>query len=200
MKGLIEANVHYLKQAAELVDRLNDGFYARSEPIFYNSTIGGHLRHCLEHYESFTQGLLQGRVDYDVRHRDEMVENRTQVAHERIGTVIAELLAIEAQGVVDAIPIQGKQLLVKMDCGGPRECGEAPGTVAEEAMWQVSSVGRELQFLVSHTVHHFAMIRGICQSAGEELNENFGMAPSTLRHRKQCIRSPASGSNSGFLG
>lgn len=188
MKGLIEANVHYLKQAAELVDRLDDGFYARSEPIFYNSTIGGHLRHCLEHYESFTQGLVQGRIDYDVRHRDEMVENRTQVAYQRIATIVAALLAIEAQG-----PIQSRELLVKMDCGGSRECAEAPGTAAEETMWQLSSVGRELQFLVSHTVHHFAMIRGICQSAGGELSEHFGMAPSTLRYREQCIRSPVPG-------
>lgn len=193
MKGLIEANVHYLKQAAELVDRLNDGFYARSEPIFYNSTIGGHLRHCLEHYESFTQGLVQGRIDYDVRPRDEMVENRTQVAYQRIATIVAELLAIEAQEDAGSIPIQSRELLVKMDCGGLRECAEAPGNAAEETMWQLSSVGRELQFLVSHTVHHFAMIRGICQSAGEELSEHFGMAPSTLRYREQCIQSPAPG-------
>jgi hypothetical protein len=64
-------------------------------------------------------------------------------------------------------------LLVKMDCGG------------DEIEWQPSTTGRELQFLVSHTVHHFAMIGGICRALEVEMEENFGVAPSTLRHRAQ---------------
>ena len=60
-----------------------------------------------------------------------------------------------------------------MDCGG------------DEIEWQPSTTGRELQFLVSHTVHHFAMIGGICRALEVEMEENFGVAPSTLRHRAQ---------------
>ena len=62
-------------------------------------------------------------------------------------------------------------LLVKMDCG------------SAEADWQPSSLGREFQFLVSHTVHHFAMIGSICHDLGIPLDDDFGVAPSILRHR-----------------
>ncbi|NIP97468.1 MAG: hypothetical protein GWO24_30170, partial [Akkermansiaceae bacterium] len=50
-------------------------------------------------------------------------------------------------------------------------------------------LGRELQFLVSHTVHHFAMIGGICRALGVALEDDFGVAPSTIRHRVQ-LESP----------
>ena len=65
-----------------------------------------------------------------------------------------------------------------MDCGWHKECDES------SVQWQTSTIGRELQFLVSHSVHHFAMIRGISQRGGEELDGDFGMAPSTLRYQE----------------
>lgn len=189
MKGLIQANIHYLKQAAKLVDMLEDGSYVRCEPMFYNSTIGGHLRHCLEHYESFIEGITHGRIDYDARHRDELVENKTKAARERIDTIVSELVALEMQMDEGSVSAHDRELRVKMDCGSHQECGDATGG---SSLWQVSSIGRELQFLVSHTVHHFAMIRGISQGVGEEMDKNFGMAPSTLRYQEQLIQSSAS--------
>ena len=189
MKRFIQANVHYLKQAAKLVDMLEDRSYVRCEPMFYNSTIGGHLRHCLEHYESFIEGITHGRIDYDARHRDELVENKTQAARKRIDTIVAELIALEKQMDEESMSSQGEKLEVKMDCGNHQECADAPGA---PSIWQVSSIGRELQFLVSHTVHHFAMIRGICQAEGVELDKNLGLASSTLRYREQLVQSSAS--------
>ncbi|MCP5537186.1 MAG: hypothetical protein H7A51_13280 [Akkermansiaceae bacterium] len=181
MKGLIEANLHYLQQAAALVDALEDGSYVRAEPMFYNSTVGGHLRHCLDHYESFARGVSEGKIDYDCRCRDQQVENKTHVARSRINTIIGLL-----ERLADQTP--NKSVLIKMDCGGASQRGQdnannCAGGAGE--LWQSSTLGRELQFLVSHTVHHFAMIRGICQRAGESLDADFGMAPSTLRYREQ---------------
>ncbi len=49
-----------------------------------------------------------------------------------------------------------------------------------------SSLGRELQFLASHSVHHFAMIGGICRALEAPLPDDFGAAPSTIRHRATC--------------
>ena len=53
---------------------------------------------------------------------------------------------------------------------------------AETVMWGGSSVVRELEFLLSHTVHHYALIGVICQLGGHKLPKDFGMAPSTLRY------------------
>ncbi|MGC6565166.1 MAG: hypothetical protein ACON38_06080 [Akkermansiaceae bacterium] len=64
-------------------------------------------------------------------------------------------------------------MLVNLDGGG------------EDEGFQPSTAGRELQFLLSHTVHHFAMIGGICKCLEVSLEEGFGVAPSTLRHHKE---------------
>lgn len=128
------------------------------------------MRHCIEHYHSFLVGTKCGRVDYDDRKRDERLETITAeaiTALNRIASVFETLL--------ESDPPVG--LLVKMDCGG------------SEIEWQPSTLGRELQFLVSHTVHHFAMIGGICRALGVELEDDFGVAPSTIRHRVQ-LESP----------
>jgi len=171
MTRLIQANLQYLQQAAQLVNMLEDSSYVRAEPMFYNSTIGGHIRHCLEHYEAFTEGVSVGKIDYDNRSRDTEVENRTEAASERIKNIITALRLLTERNAHQKIKI-------KMDCGGHEKCDEA------SVQWQTSTIGRELQFLVSHSVHHFAMIRGISQRGGEELDGDFGMAPSTLRYQQ----------------
>ena len=166
MQRLIHANLHYLKQAEALLARLDDDCYAKPAPSFYNSSVGGHLRHCLEHYLSFLEGVESGRVDYDHRERNQSVEAETGCACGEVLNISQRLESLlESENPVG--------LLVKMDCGG------------EDIEWQPSTVGRELQFLVSHTVHHFAMIGGICKSMELELESDFGVAPSTVRHRAE---------------
>ena len=164
MERLIRANLHYLGQAAALLERLEDGLYGQGVEQFYGSSMGGHLRHCLEHYQSFLAGVGGGKVDYDDRRRDVRIETSTAVALQTLHEVEAALREALDRGLPEG-------LLVKMDCG------------LSEIEWQPSTVGRELQFLVSHTVHHFAMIGGICQKLGVPMEDGFGVAPSTLRHR-----------------
>lgn len=166
MEGLIHANVRYLQQAATLLDRLDESSFIEPVESFYGSTVGGHLRHCLEHYRSFFDGLRIGRIDYDARARELILETQIEVAQENVAAVCAALNALP-EGDLS----RERELLVKMDCG------------EQDLPWQASSIGRELQFLVSHTVHHFAMMGGICQALGLEMEEEFGVAPSTLRYR-----------------
>jgi hypothetical protein len=52
------------------------------------------------------------------------------------------------------------------------------------AVWCRSSVSRELQFLLSHTVHHYALIAMTLRAAGVELDEELGVAPSTLAYQR----------------
>jgi hypothetical protein len=63
------------------------------------------------------------------------------------------------------------------------------------AEWNRSTARRELRFLLSHTIHHYALIALSLGTRGFEIPEalsGFGVAPSTLRHRKQ-VDSPSSG-------
>ena len=47
---------------------------------------------------------------------------------------------------------------------------------------------RELQFLVSHTIHHYALIGVLLAAEGFDVSlefPEFGVAPSTLTHWKE---------------
>lgn len=160
-------NIHFLRQALDLVGRLGDGIYAKTGHALFNSGVGGHLRHCLDHYANFLKGLPTGRVDYDARDRDAVVERDRGRAMAMLRELIEGLEALRGQD-------GDRSLLVKMDCGD----GSDPSS-----WWTGSTVRRELQFLLSHTVHHYALIALILRIQGVETGPAFGVAPSTLRHQ-----------------
>ena len=61
---------------------------------------------------------------------------------------------------------------------------EDPGGCDAEQRWIVSTISRELQYLASHTVHHYALIALHLRDAGFTTDPDFGVAPSTLKHRE----------------
>jgi hypothetical protein len=65
---------------------------------------------------------------------------------------------------------EDRPLLVQMDTGAPDATPD----------WRCSSLGRELQFLSSHTTHHYALIKLLLDDTGVGLGPEFGVAPSTL--------------------
>jgi hypothetical protein len=54
---------------------------------------------------------------------------------------------------------------------------------ADEDVYLISSIGRELQALSSHTIHHFALIAITLRLHGFDVDQDFGMSPSTLRYQ-----------------
>ena len=165
MENLIHANIHLLEQAERLLIDIADSDYAAPDGTLYGSSLGQHLRHCLDHYSSFLRGLPEAAIDYDHRVREEELECSTDYARNEILQIRLRLDEVKELDVTSRVT-------VKMDCG------------AVDHSWHESTLGRELQFLVSHTVHHFAMINGMCSHRGIKMEEGFGIAPSTLRHRQ----------------
>jgi uncharacterized damage-inducible protein DinB len=45
-----------------------------------------------------------------------------------------------------------------------------------------TSIGRELAYVLSHTIHHNAIIGAMVKTLGGALPQRFGYAPSTIRH------------------
>ena len=126
--------------------------------------IGPHLRHCLEFYQCFLRDFDRGRIDYD--HRDRTTEFETDRlsairAIEQIMAAMTDLGEIESD----------RRIEVRHD--------PAP-TEDVDTCWHPSTVGRELRFLTSHTVHHYALIALILRSHGFDPGEEFGVAPATL--------------------
>jgi hypothetical protein len=167
MTELIQANIQLLDQSRDLLQRLDIETYVKTSPVFLNSAIGGHMRHCLEHYQSLIAGLHEGRINYDHRARDQKVETEPQAAEARMGELRNQLAGLDPANLPE-------DLSVLMDHGAESSTG----------VWQKSTLGRELQFLISHTIHHYALIAGLCRLHGVTICKDFGVAPSTLRHRE----------------
>lgn len=164
----LDANLAFLEQAAVFSEKTSATLWQTPCAAFKNSSLGQHLRHTLEHVEALVDGLPHGCIDYDARKRDEVIERRPELAADRCRELRQALATNGKARSMD------EEVIVK-----------ASASKGDEVIGRKSTLGRELQFLVSHTVHHFAIMAGICHGLGIETAEDFGVAPSTLKHRAQ---------------
>lgn len=153
----VRINRVLLQQGLDLLERLGAQRYREPVPACFNSAVGGHLRHVIEHYQGVLSALESGGINYENRARDTMIE--TSVDH--AADVIRDLMTDLDQLRTD------RPMTIASET--------APGAVV------ATSLGRELEFLVSHTVHHYALIAVIVGLLGVKPLDDFGMAPSTLK-------------------
>jgi uncharacterized damage-inducible protein DinB len=162
---MTSSNILMLEQGLSLLTVIDDQLYICAPKGVAKAGVGGHLRHCLDFYDSFLRGLGEGRIDYDCRERNELIEKDRSAAVAKIEATIQQLRILQAA--------EGQQpLLVKLEGGQAQDA----------SAWSHSSLSRELQFLLSHTVHHYALIALLLRVQGFELSPQFGVAPSTLKH------------------
>lgn len=163
MNALLVMNVELLDQAIKLVREQSGDRYTRCCGEVFSSSIGQHIRHCVEHYEEFLLALEEGRdLDYEKRPRDLKLETDRQEAIQRLEEIRAALARFGDQD---------------------REIGVWDTGAVFPAP---SSVAREMQYLMSHTVHHFALIAVIASLGGIRVPKGFGVAPSTLKFRESA--------------
>ncbi len=172
----IDQNAGWLRQAMRLIEQMDDGAYTASPPSLAPHRVGGHMRHILEFYECFLDGLASSHIDYDARRRDQTVETSRSAALSKTLAIIHRLeRAPELRG--DSI------VWVRV---------EDAAAVSLDDSFMTSSVSREMQVLSSHTIHHFALMAMTLKALGYQVDREFGMAPSTLRYnaRRQAAAAP----------
>ncbi len=175
MIALIDDNIAILRQGVDLLERMSAEQYNRRFPVCFNSSVGGHIRHNFDHVLNFVGGWPEGFVDYDARQRNPLVESDPQASARALEAVIDRLRSMPADALEN--PVR-----VKMDSGGEEDAD----------CWSQSTVRRELQFLISHTVHHYALIATLCALMEVPVAPDFGVAPSTLRfQRSQAVAKPS---------
>jgi uncharacterized damage-inducible protein DinB len=156
------ALVDLLKDTARVVAQLAPEEYRDSDVPGISGSIGGHVRHCLDHVRALELGIDRGLVDYDTRRRDVAIENEPEAALRALLAAASRLQSVSA----DAL---GRMVVV-------RALIAADGPIVEV----VSSVAREVAFVVSHTIHHNAQIALLAHRVGSSpLPRRFGVAPST---------------------
>ncbi len=167
MELILHDTIACLKQGIQLLGSLTPEQYVKPHSNCYHSTIGGHLRHNLDHFLCFQAGVKSGKIDYDARSREEFLETNPEYAARKMLELTVFLGTLQREDF-------DRALKIKMDSGA---------THPETGPWSRSSLRRELQFLISHTIHHYAFIATLCSEDGSNLPKNFGVAPSTLRFR-----------------
>ena len=160
---ILEQNLHFLRQGRDLLSTLDAELYAEHEPG--RSAIGAHLRHCVDYYRCFLRGLKSGKIDYDARERDPDLESDPRAALLALEDVAERLGTLETTDFF-------RVLEVKVDT-----------PEGATFTWSRSTTLRELQFLVGHTVHHYALIGFLLRQKGIDPGGDFGVAPSTLKYR-----------------
>lgn len=153
-----------LKQSITLLEKLDDRLYAETNGLPVQSGVGVHLRHCIDFYECFLRGAKTRRVNYNERERETLVETDRNFAITKLQIIISELESLTIEDDVS--------LLV---------CVEN-GDADNPSSWCQSSFSRELQFLLSHTTHHYALIALLLKLRGHEVDKEFGITPSTLKY------------------
>jgi uncharacterized damage-inducible protein DinB len=161
-----------LWQLAGVIERLTDNQYTMKPVGIVESSIGGHVRHCLDHVSALLAALGTGEINYDHRARGTPIESDRRAALDEIARLEAQVAELSSAHLHKPI-----QLSVMMTCGGP-------------SMRVATSVGRELAYVLSHTIHHNALVGTMVKLLGGWLPERFGYAPSTVAHleRLACAR------------
>lgn len=162
---ILAAAVEILSQGEDLLRSLSAENYTRRVPVVFNAAIGGHYRHCLDHFASLLLALDADEVDYDHRKRDPRIETQPDFAL----ALTAEMRRTLEQITPDTLCTE-----VKARCEVSYAHGNSPVTR--------STLARELAYCIAHAIHHYALISVMARLLEVKLPEHFGIAPSTVKH------------------
>jgi len=165
----VSSNIHFINQGIDLLTKMTDKEYALNNGSYFKSGVGKHFRHIIDHYISLLKSDYIS-VNYDDRERDERIELNRSYAIDVMNDLISDLEDLQDYSV---------KLDVELNVMSNEGLGEG------NTSWSKSSVRRELQFLISHTVHHYALIAIILKTIGFALPDDFGVAPSTLKYEAE---------------
>lgn len=161
-----EAAISLLSQGAEMLEQVSADTYTQRHPAAFNASIGGHYRHCLDHFTSLLRSLDHTEVDYDHRERDARIESEPDYA---------VCVTRQLQWQLEQIPLSAFASPMRSRCSISYTQGPSPVTA--------STFGREIVYVIAHAIHHFALISIMARLVSMDLPEGFGVAPSTLHHQ-----------------
>ncbi|MBL1281308.1 MAG: hypothetical protein COA33_013600 [Fluviicola sp.] len=166
MKTTALLNTELLQSIEDVLQGISDQQFTESMEILSGATIGQHIRHVIEFYQAIQVGTASGEVNYDDRKRDLTIEMSTQTAIDKIHESIQFLSTCESD----------KTLILKA-CYADHESKSAE---------MPTSLLRELAYGMDHTIHHLAILKNGFLRQNIKLDKDFGVAPSTIRHRNQA--------------
>jgi len=163
--SLINDSIGVLTDAKVFLKQITREQYNLPVAIMSDSTIGQHTRHFIEFYQCLLVQAPHQHINYCLRKRDAKIEQTPQVAIAAIDDILPKLNQLS------------------LNTGIKLQTQKEGGNILE------STIARELHYNVEHCIHHLALIRVALNVVAIDLSlpNSFGLAPSTIQHRKLAI-------------
>jgi hypothetical protein len=150
-----------------MIESIDDGVYAAPARGRSSGGIGGHVRHCLDHVDALVAAARTGLCAYDRRTRGTAVEASRCAALQRIGVLQDALSEVDLDRLETPVAVESR-----IDTDG-------------STLVTRSTFGRELVYVMSHTIHHHAILAHLLHARGMSVGSRFGVAPATPSHEDQ---------------
>jgi len=173
-RALIASAIETLQQGETFLSEISDETYTRKVSVAFNASIGGHYRHCLDHFRSVLDSAIAGDLNYDHRERGTLIEC------DRFAALNATRELREAFARLAPICVTRPMNVT---------CKTSYATNGSQV--SPSTVGREIMYSVAHAVHHYALISIMLGIMGQPMPPEFGIAPSTLKHQAETAEASA---------
>jgi uncharacterized damage-inducible protein DinB len=157
------ALAEHLDALAEVVERVNDLDYLARPSSGVSGSVGAHVRHCVDHVAALLDRTADGVMTYDDPQRDTALERNRGLAAETLRGLAVRVREMAPR--TGDVPIA---LWTMLDRRGTRARVR-------------TSLGRELVFVLQHTIHHEAVVAVLLAGRGRGVPGHFGLAPSTPR-------------------
>lgn len=150
-------------QLSETIRLLSPSQYIQQCGNLGNNTIGQHVRHVIELFQCLDAGYPESKVNYEKRKRDIAIETDKELALQLLQDIFGQLDKPDKELILHA----------------------SYDELSAEPISIPTNYFREVAYNLEHTIHHMALIRvGIKEVSDISLPEEFGVASSTVKHRK----------------
>ena len=153
-----------LFELQHLLNQISEDDYSKPIEYLSNASIGEHTRHIIELFQCVINSYEVGELNYDNRNRNLLIQTNPSFAIEKIDEIC------------NSIEKENKDLILE--------------SVFFEVVSRINTnYFREVIYNLEHCIHHQALIKvAVFQFEYLVVNENFGVAPSTIVYRNQCAQ------------
>ena len=167
---LKQAAGNILEDVKLYLQQLDDERYKQRLDVFSGSSVGMHTRHIIEFYQCLIDHGASRIINYDKRMRNRAIEEDTRYTIGVIHDLLEKLAHIDEN---DKLILE---VSYELENGGYNLVD--------------TNFKRELVYNLEHTIHHLALVKiGMKEIAPEILlPAHFGVAPSTIKFKKQLVK------------
>ena len=154
-------------QLEQVILQVSDEEYSKPCTTLFKNTIGQHVRHIIELFQCLENGYEAAIVNYEKRNRDKRIETDRHFARQLLSDIYQGLERSDKQLTLEASYDDLSSIPIRIN----------------------TNYFREIAYNLEHTIHHMALIRvGLAEVTNLQLPENFGVASSTVKYKKECAQ------------